>query len=179
MSTGQEIYEDTTTLTTRLSAARAAYLDELAAANLPTDIDNLHLEAEHETHIFPNNTNLTCTLTAHASANTWSAWTEIADSGATTLSSLFATVAGHLSSCVIESVSELDTIYMLEIGYGDSHVIISRSRFAGTTKFQNPSHQERFRGVISPAGETIYYRLKSATAVADTALVHFRYHYGG
>ena len=38
---------------------------------------------QHVTSIFPSDTNLTCTFTAHANANTWSAWTEIADSGAT------------------------------------------------------------------------------------------------
>ena len=158
------------------TAVRAGYLDELAAANLPTDIDHLVLEGEHETFIFPDDTNLTCTLTAHASANTWSTWTEITD-GTTTMSSLFTTIGGHLSGMIIESLSELDTVYMLEIGYGGDKTILSRSRFAGTDKFQNPSHQERFRGVISPAGGTIYYRLKSATAVANTALVHFRYHF--
>jgi len=157
--------------------ARAGYLDELAAANLPTDIDHLLLESEHETCIFPADTNLTCTLTAAATANTFGAWAEITDSGATTLGSLFTSTGGHLSSCIIEEMSEINTIYMLEVSYGESKTIISRARFAGTDKFQNPSHQERFRGVISPAGELIYYRMKSATAVADTALVHFRYHF--
>jgi len=77
----------------------------------------------------------------------------------------------------MESLSEINTIYMLEIAYGDDKAVVSRMRFAGTTKFQNPSHQERFRGLHCPAGETVFYRLKTATAVADTVIVHFRYHF--
>lgn len=132
-------------------------------------------EDHHITSVFPSDTNLTCTLTAHANANTWSAWAEIEDSGATKLSACFDTYDGQIGSMVIESVSEVDTIYMLEVSYGSGNTIVSRWRFAGTTKFQNPSHQLRVRSAIVPTGETVYYRLKTATAVADTALVHFRY----
>lgn len=39
--TGDATLANQTTLLTRLSAARAGYIDELAAANLPTDIDAL------------------------------------------------------------------------------------------------------------------------------------------
>ena len=137
---------------------------------------NTWLTEHHETYIFPDDTNLTCTLTAAEAANTWSSWIEIADSGTTTLSSKFAAHGGHIVSMIVESVSEIDTIYMVELSYGSSNTIITRWRFAGTTKFQNPSHQVRVRSPHIPAGETIYYRLKSATAVADTALVHFRYY---
>ena len=139
--------------------------------------EKLYLIEHHTTALFPDDTNKTCLLTAHADANTWSAWTEIDIVGdGETLSSKMASYDGHITSCIVESLSEINTIYMLEIGYGASKVIVSRWRFAGTTKFQNPSHQESFRGIEVPAGETVYYRLKTATAVADTALVHFRYH---
>jgi len=138
-------------------------------------INSLYKTEHHSTKIFPSDTNLTCTLTALATANAWSAWAEITD-GTTKLTSAFATYAGFLTSMVVESLSEIDTIYMLEIAYGDAKTPITSLRFAGTTKFQNPSHQERYRGVVMPAGEKVYYRMKSATAVADTALVHFRYY---
>ena len=139
-------------------------------------LDILVLEAQHTTALFPDDTDLTCTLTAAEAAHTWSSWIEIADSEATTLSSKFTSDGGHLSSCIVESVSEINTIYELEVSYGGDKTIISRQRFAGTTKFQNPSHQERFRGVHCPAGGTVYYRMKTATTNDDTALVHFRYH---
>lgn len=77
---------------------------------------------------------------------------------------------------IIESVSEVDGIYMVELSYGSGNTIITRWRFAGTTKFQNPAHQLRVRSLHIPTSETIYYRMKSAEAVADTALVHFRYY---
>lgn len=138
--------------------------------------ENTWLTEHHATLIFPDDTNLICTLTTHADANTWCSWTEIADSGTTTLSSKLDTYDGHIVSVIIEDVGELNTIYMLELAYGDDKDIISRWRFASTTKFQNPAHQLRVRSVHIPAGETIYYRLKNAEAASeDTALVHFRY----
>lgn len=130
----------------------------------------------HVTAIFPDDTNLTCTLMAAATANTWSSWTEIQDSGTTTLSSKFNPIGGHVVSMVIESLSEEDTIYMLEISYGASNTIVTRWRFAGTTKFQDPAHQVRVRSDHITVGATIYYRMKTATAVADTLLCHFRYY---
>jgi len=137
--------------------------------------DDIGEVEHHATAIFPDDTNLTCTLAAAEAANTFGTWAEIQDSATTTFSSKLASNEGHLVSMVIESLSEIDTIYLLEISYGADKTILTRWRFAGTTKFQNPSHQNRIRAVHIPAGETIYYRMKTATAVADTALVHFRY----
>jgi len=131
--------------------------------------------AHHATALFPSDTNLTCTLTAAATANTFSSYTEIVDSGATTLSTAFAGYKGHITSMIVESVSEDDTLYEMEISYGASHTIIGRWRFAGATKFLSPVHQLRVQADDIPAGETVYYRLKTETAVADTATVHFRY----
>lgn len=134
-------------------------------------------EADHHaTLLFPDDTNLTCTLTAHANANTWSAWTEIQDSGTTTLSSKFASYDGHIVAMIIEALSQINTIYMVELSHGASNMICTRWRLAGATKFQHPGHQLRVRGTHIPTGETVYYRMKTATAVADTALVHFRYY---
>jgi len=65
---------------------------------------------------------------------------------------------------------------MLEIAYGDAKVPLLEQRFAGSGKFQNPRHLARTYGIEIPAGETVYYRMKSDTAVADTAKVHIRYH---
>jgi len=41
-------------LETRLSAVRAGYLDELAAANLPSDVDNLMLDVDYNQNILDN-----------------------------------------------------------------------------------------------------------------------------
>ena len=131
---------------------------------------------DHVTSIFPADTNLTCTFTAHATANTWSAWVEIADSGATKLSAATATADGHLTSMGIETMSEANTIYMIEIAWGAAKVVNFRGRFAGATKFETPTGHLRFWAPHLPAGQLIYYRMKTATAVADTCTIHFRYH---
>lgn len=129
----------------------------------------------HVTALFPEDTDLTCTLTAAEAAHTWGTWAEIVDNEATTLSACFDTYPGHIVAMLIESVSETDTIYMLEVSYGSAKIIVTRWRFAGGTKFQSPAHQLRVRSANIPAGETVYYRMKSGTGVADTALVHFRH----
>ena len=131
---------------------------------------------QHVTSIFPSDTNLTCTFTAHANANTWSAWAEIADSGATKLSATFATMPGHISSMLVETISDNAAIYMIEIAWGAVKNLVTTMRFAGVGKFQAAHIQDRFWAHPFPAGQLIYYRMKTETAVADTCTVHFRYH---
>jgi len=137
---------------------------------------NIDDATQHVTSIFPDDTNLTCTFTAHANANTWSAWTEIVDSAATKLSAATATGPGHLTSILIETISDNAAIYMFEISWGAANTVVTRGRFAGAGKFQQAHIQDRFWAPPLPAGELIYYRLKTETAVADTCTVHFRYH---
>ena len=131
---------------------------------------------QHVTSIFPSDTNLTCTLTAHANAHTWNAWTEIVDSAATKLSASTATNPGHITSILIEMVSDNTALYMFEIAWGAAKSLITSGRFAGIGKFQAAHIQDRFWAPRFPAGELIYYRLKTDKAVADTCTVHFRYH---
>jgi len=135
-----------------------------------------HDALSHVTSIFPSDTNLTCTLTAHANAHTWSAWAEIVDSAATKLSAAFATKPGHITSILIETVSDNTALYMLEIAWGVAKNLITTGRFAGAGKFQAAHIQDRFWAPHFPAGELIYYRLKTDTAVADTCTIHLRYH---
>jgi len=140
-------------------------------------IRNILDAIEHVTSIFPSDTNLTCTFTAHATAHTWSEWIEIADSGTTKLSASFATKAGHITSLLIETVSNEAAIYMYEIAWGAARTLITSGRFAGAGKFQQAHIQDRFWAPRFPAGELLYYRLKSETVdVADSCTVHFRYH---
>lgn len=132
---------------------------------------------QHVTSIFPSDTNQTCTFTAVAGANTWSNWIEIVDAlGGTKLSASSTTVPMHLTSIVIETISDNNAIYMFEISWGASNTVVTRGRFAGAGKFQAAHIQDRFWATPLPAGQLIYYRLKTETAVADTCTVHFRYH---
>ena len=137
------------------------------------DVDDA---TQHISSIFPSNTNLTCTFTAHANANTWSAWTEIADSAATKLSASFTTVPGHITSILIETISDDAAIYMYEIAWGAAKNPITSGRFAGVGKFQAANIQDRFWAPQFPAGQLIYYRMKTETAVANTCTIHLRYH---
>jgi len=130
----------------------------------------------HATLIYPGDTNLTCTFTAHANAHTWSAWAEITDSGATTLSSVFATTEGHITEMVVETISDNAAIYMIEIAWGAAKSLVTTMRFAGVGKFQSANDIKRFWAPTFPPGQTIYYRMKTETIVADTCTVHFRYH---
>ena len=143
-----------------------------AIGRLKKTIDQL----AHVSALFPADTNLTWTMTALNTANTFSEWAEIADSGATKLSASYTTNHGHLTSILIETVSEIDTIYEFEIAWGASKITIARGRFAGETKFQAPKTTDRFWAPAFPAGQLLYYRLKSATAVADTCTAHLRHH---
>ncbi len=161
---------------TEMDNGHALLATEAKQDIIDTIVDNIDDAVQHISHIYPDDTNLTCTLTALNTANTWSAWVEITDSGANTLSAIFAAVAGHISSIVVETISEDNTIYMVEIAYGVDKVTLETLRFAGGTKFQAPNVQNRMWSLPFVAGETIYYRMKSATAVADTCTVHFRYH---
>ncbi|MBA7655821.1 hypothetical protein ES703_63730 [subsurface metagenome] len=154
------------TLLSRLTPTRATYIDKT--------YDALH----HPTYIFPGDTSLECTFTAGLAADTWGEWAEIVDSGETTLSSLFASKDGHITVIQEEEVSDEATRYMVEIAYGEGEakVHVTAQRFAGSGKFQNPDNHARLFVQRIPAGEPIYYRMKSNTAVADTAKVHIRYH---
>ena len=132
----------------------------------------------HDTQIFPATTGLICTMTAHATENTWSAWAEIEDNTAETtikLSAAFAANAGHISALVVEGCSEASKHYMFEISYGAAKVPIGAWRIISETNNLPVSQSPRCRGAEIPAGETIYYRAMCETAGAKTATVHIRY----
>jgi len=142
------------------------------------DIEHLTELGQHTTVIFPAATNLDCVLTAHASADTWSDYTEVADTTAETpitLSSLFASNCGHITGLVIESANQDDTHYMVELSYGAAHTRISVWRATSGTAKISPTGNSAAKGPEIPCGETIYYRCMCETAAAKTVNVHIRY----
>ena len=139
-------------------------------------LNRIHDQLRHTSSLFPADTNLTWTMTALNTANTFSNWAEIQDSAATKLSASFATADGHISAVLIETISELDAIYEYEIAWGAAKSIICRGRFAGGTKFVAPKTYDRIWAPHFPAGELLYYRMKTASAVADTCTAHIRHH---
>lgn len=145
-------------------------------SHILADTDELILEQAHVTRIFPPATDLTCTFTAHANADTWSEWTEIQDSGANTLSSLVTSIL-HLSNVLVEWASVVDELYMIEVSYGNARMPVARLRFtSGDKNFLPPLQQMRIRALGIPQGEAIYYRMMCGTG-GGTCRVSFRYHY--
>jgi len=133
---------------------------------------------EHNTYIFPAATNLDCVLTAHADANTWSAWAEVEDTTPETpitLSSLFAANKGHLTALVVEETNTASTKFMFEISYGAAKVHVAAIRILSETNQIGVAQVARIRGAEIPAGETVYYRAMCETAGSKTATAYFRY----
>ena len=131
-------------------------------------------EMHHASHIFPEASNETVTLTAGDPENTNGAWAEIVDNNAVTLSSKFASAEGHLHSLQVEGVSAKKKVFVLEIAYGDDKTQVLHLRFLENNK-SVPIQQNRVLSNDIPAGETIYYRMMCEDADA-TCTVSIRYH---
>ncbi len=134
----------------------------------------------HTSDIFPGDTDLLVTVTAHSSADTFNTWAELIDNtGGTplTLSAIFAAEEGHIADVLIEDCSAPDKRYLLELSFGASKVILARTRFMKATNKLGVSQSTRVRSPHVPAGETVYYRLKCETGSA-TAEIHVRYYLG-
>ncbi len=139
----------------------------------------------HTTVIFPDDTSVTCKLTAHANAHQWSGYTEIKDTAEPTpvsLSSKFASNPGYIVAMVVENSDTADTLFMVEISYGTDpdYTIVSGHRVLTQTNKLPTVESPRVRGAKIPAGETIYYRCMCATAGGNGGKyinVHFRYYF--
>ena len=140
--------------------------------------DLLVLEAQHDSDLFPTESDEAITLTAGGVANTFGAWAEIAvDVTGETFSSRFAAQVGHISGFLIEDLSHKDKRYVVEIAHGDAKSGITKHRFvAGQVKLLAAIQSVRVRAQDMPAGEVIYYRMMSEQAGA-TCEISFRYHY--
>ena len=132
---------------------------------------HLLLHFENVVYLFPEASNVTVTLTAGGVANTFGAWAEITDSGATTLSSKFATLEGYLSEIMVSDYSVANEVWLIEIAYGAAKTVIGRcavrSDWTWVVELLSRS---------VPPGEPVYYRAMSETAGA-TCKARFRYYY--
>lgn len=136
------------------------------------------LETEHKSYVWPEGTDEAVTCTAGAVANVFGDWAELdIVGGGDTLSSKFTDAVGHISAVVVEDLSIDDEVYDLEIAYGADKTIITPHRFlSGEVKKLSGVMYVRVRAPQMPAGETIYYRMKSEEALA-TCQIHVRYHF--
>lgn len=151
-------------------------IDEIGRiSKLVEQIGNLHEDAFHLSQYFPEDSDETVTFTAGGVANTFGVWVEIVDNNAVTLSSIIAACYTHISSVIVEDVSVTDKIYIFEISYGVSNIVVLRGRILSGTTLQDTLQQGRRRVLTIPVGEAVYYRLKCETAGA-TLQVALRYH---
>lgn len=143
----------------------------------PVKVDWLYLDSQHESAIFPEDTDESVTFDAGGEANTFGSWAEVAvDDNGATLSSKLAEEEGHISAILIEELSDKDKRYLLEIAYGDDKVNVLRHRFiAWDVKKLDAVHYMKIRADAIPAGETVYYHMKCETALA-TCQISLRYH---
>ena len=152
--------------------AEAAVVNAEAAADAAQEtLDVLLTHNENEVYLYPDAATKTVTLTAGDGVDTWGAWAEITDSGATTLSSKFAADSGYLREIMTHDYSEVDNIYMIEIAYGAGKTIVGRSKIRSDWTYVC-----ELRSVVIPAGQTIYYRMQCETGNA-TLEADFRYYF--
>ena len=124
-----------------------------------------------DTFLFPADTDYYVLLTASATAGNFTAWAEIVDNNAVTLSSLFAADAGYISDIYIyQATAPADTTHIVEIAYGDSKVSLTRIMFNSDSMNLAQIKSRRI-----PAGETIYYRIMTTTTPTEYVSIGFRY----
>ena len=148
--------------------------DNTAIAAIKVSTDANLLENVHETKIFPASSGLTCTLTAGGTINTFGAWAAILDndSPANDFSDLSASISTHISAVVVETNSVNSERYCLEVAYGEAKAVVGRFCIYGGSV---PKQESRVRGLATPIGEAVYYRMMAET-VSATLTVHIRYH---
>lgn len=147
-------------------------------ATLQADVDQLILEMQHDSILFPEGSDELITLTAGNVADTFGNWGEVAvDVTGETFSSKVATQGAHLSGLLIEDLSDDDVRYVLEFAYGDPKIRVMTHRFmSGDIKKLAAIQFIRVRAAHIPAASTVYYRMKCETPSA-TCEVSLRYHY--
>lgn len=138
------------------------------------ELTSLILEIQHNSHIFPEDTDEFVVFTAGVGDNEWSAWVEIEDSSGNKFSDE-ATASLHISALMVEDTNVKDKVYLIEIAYGDDKTPITPKRFiSGEAKLPAIQHVQ-VRADHIPAGETIYYRMKCEEG-GKTCDLHIRYH---
>jgi len=168
-------------LSASISGATITNIDS-EVTNITEVVDKLMSEIDHENHhnskVFPIDSNGTVTLTAGASNNVWSDWTELNDNAGTNLIDIFTghpTWNRHITAIVLEDASIKDKVFNVELAYGDDKTRITQARFmTGNTK-EGAANVTRVRAEYIPYTETIYYRMQCETANA-TIQVHLRAH---
>jgi len=152
------------------TATEAVANAEVAALAASMVLETLLLHNENVSYLYPEEVDATCTLTAGDGVDTFSAWAEIVDSEAHTLSSKFIADDGYLIEIMTHDYSAANEIYIIEIAYGDDKIVVGRARVRSDWTYVRTLRSARI-----PEGEAVYYRMKAETALA-TLQADFRYY---
>ncbi len=140
-------------------------------------IEDMHVEFEHETHLFPEDTDETVTFTAGGTNNIFGAWVEIVDNNAVKLSSKFAAEDMHISDITITSAAAINKRWLLEMSWGAAKTPVARMAFGSGTANVPPEQSQHIVSEKIPLGELIYYRMKCAQASAQATVSLQYYHH--
>jgi len=157
------------------TAARAVYLDELAAANLPSDIDDLlsnlakvYWHPDSRMRVYPRVPSATVQITAAAAADTWGNWTQVIP--ITTVDFGY-----HPVAVMVEQVGAAAT-YIIQFGYSTADgsdpttaQIVGEQRFVALgTPLKTYYADLEFYGRDCPANSKLWARTMTETVNADT-----------
>lgn len=145
---------------------------EAAALTAQDTLDTLKLHTENEGFLFPAVTNVTVTLTAPATPNTWGTWAEIAGNDTVTFSSRFADGGGYITQITGYEYSVADKLIIIEIAYDDDGTDVVGKAFLRS----DWTYVVEFNSAPIPEDATIYYRMMSSQA-NETIKANFKYYY--
>jgi len=157
----------------------AGHISTVDLTEVEADLDQLRLEMEHDSDIFPDSTTRMVQFTAGTPADTWISWAEIEDDTPVTPVTFSSKVIyeTHLTGILVEDLSIKDKRYEMEIAWGDAKTRVMIHRFLSGEVKKLPAIQFiRIRAGSMPAGEKVYYRMRCQEASA-TCEVSLRYHY--
>lgn len=137
--------------------------------------DGMQAHAFHTSFIYPEGTDQIVTFRAGDVANEFGDWVEIdVDGNGALFSDYLEEYNCVISALVIESVSDDDKRYFIEVGQfdGDDMHRVFGQRWFGKCEYQQPVI---LNPAVVPKGSTVWYRMKSEQAQA-TCEVSFRWH---
>jgi len=167
---------DNATLQATWTDARAGYQDELAAANIPSDVDDLLTNVavvEHHRHsrcrVYPQSIKNIATLASAAPVDGWGSWTEIIPISTVDFDY-------EIVGIVVEAVSAA-TSYFIQLGFstvvGDdpttAQILGERRLRIVTVPIAKANELIEFYSQSCPANAKLWGRLKTASVNADEA----------
>jgi len=166
---------DNAALAVNYTAARAGYLDELAAANIPSDVDDLlsnlalnYHQSHARTRVYPQEPSSVIQIATAAVVDTFGSWTQVVPIDTIDFDYTVLKVMIEESGAAATYIGQLG--YSLIDGTDPTTAqIIGEQRFKVIgTPIKNFYSDLTLLGGHTPANAKLWGRLKSSTANADT-----------